>query len=624
MLPDNLFCVVLTMVIKGKKETIISALEKFDWSFRIHEETELSDGLVSVKIKADGDSCYFDATHFELTEYKNLKYIILANPDNDPDSDIIIFKNFGTTQQIINNAYTTPNVTLFLEELRGITFFPDQEFCHTYKDYSSGEPVTFEYDFSLKSLWEDDSKFSLYNEDIEMSVEEFRKALSEGATITGIQRIITDSTTGEEIERQDIPRRRDGSFDLFGGLLGGFSDEPETLEGLLEDAEDGDEGAMEELALIYLNGDEEFDIEPDPEKAVYWFEKLAEYDNSSAQFNLALHYAKGFGVERDFEKAAYWAQKAAENGDDDAPAMVEKYLKWADAAKKAELGNPQAMADLAAGYMFLGGSLDQAGPGNDYLDAFALASKSAELGNGDGLWTLALAYEHGRGVLKDTKMAVECYRKGAEIGHAPSQHSLACYYMRGDFLEKNEELAVELCLQSAAQGYNLAYFFLAKAYELGNGVEQDFDKAIEWGEKAAKVGTPDVQYEVAKLYMYENGEGRMINARQARYWLLQASDRGYQKAFDMLNFAPLWESEGIDLNNPFDMLPDGYEEAFKVIDNAIEYEDELFEKGFLPDEPHGMDTLGIFPRIHLMADAGDEKARKLLEEIAEFEEKEFN
>lgn len=73
MLPDNLFCVVLTMVIKGKKETIISALEKFDWSFRIYEETELSDGLVSVKIKADGDSCYFDATHFELTEYKNLK-----------------------------------------------------------------------------------------------------------------------------------------------------------------------------------------------------------------------------------------------------------------------------------------------------------------------------------------------------------------------------------------------------------------------------------------------------------------------------------------------------------------------------------------------------------------------
>ena len=58
--------------------------------------------------------------------------------------------------------------------------------------------------------------------------------------------------------------------------------------------------------------------------------------------------------------------------------------------------------------------------------AFELAQKSAAQNNGDGLWTLALAYEHGRGTEVDVEKAIECYRKGAELGHAPSQHSLAC------------------------------------------------------------------------------------------------------------------------------------------------------------------------------------------------------
>lgn len=65
--------------------------------------------------------------------------------------------------------------------------------------------------------------------------------------------------------------------------------------------------------MAYFNGDDE--VEPDVEKAVYWFTKLAELDNSDAQFNLGLHYAEGCGIERDFEKAAYWFERAAENGD---------------------------------------------------------------------------------------------------------------------------------------------------------------------------------------------------------------------------------------------------------------------------------------------------------------------
>ena len=55
--------------------------------------------------------------------------------------------------------------------------------------------------------------------------------------------------------------------------------------------------------------------------------------------------------------------------------------------------------------------------------------------------------------------------------------------------------------------------------------------------------------------------------------------------------------------------------TFAKIDAAVEYEEELYNQGILPDEPHGDSVLGIFPRIHLKAEAGDEKAQQILKDL---------
>lgn len=128
-----------------------------------------------------------------------------------------------------------------------------------------------------------------------------------------------------------------------------------SLEEKIEAAEDGDTDLMEELAMYYLD---ECD-EPDAEKAVYWFRKMADAGIPTAMFSLGLHYAKGFGVERSFENAVYWMKKAAENGDEDAPALIEKFNKAITAEKTAHTGDAQAQAVLAEVYMFMGNSLDQ-------------------------------------------------------------------------------------------------------------------------------------------------------------------------------------------------------------------------------------------------------------------------
>ena len=258
-----------------------------------------------------------------------------------------------------------------------------------------------------------------------------------------------------------------------------------SLEEKIEAAEEGNEYVMEQLALEYLNGSDE--VDQDPAQAAHWFAELADLGDVAAMFNLGLFYAKGFGVERSFEQAAYWLNEAAAFGDEDAPAMIEKLEKAAASQKLAEAGDAQAQADLAATYMFLGGSLDQAGPKNDYALALDLAQKSAEQNNGDGIWTLALAYEHGRGVEENTAKAVELYERGAELGHAPSQHSLACYYFRGDFLEQDTRKAFLLCLKAAEQGYGLAMADVGRCYQFGNGVMGNMKTAVEWYEKSLEV-----------------------------------------------------------------------------------------------------------------------------------------
>lgn len=273
-----------------------------------------------------------------------------------------------------------------------------------------------------------------------------------------------------------------------------------SLEEKIEAAEGGDEYVMELLANAYLNGDE--DVEADAEKAVYWFEKLAELEHSDAQFNLGLHHAKGYGVPRDFEKAAYWMKRAADNGDEDAPHLLKKYSEAAEAVKKIGDNDPQAQATLSAVLMALAGSLEQAGTGNDYALAFELAERSAAQDNGDGIWNLALCYEHGRGVERDIDKAVELYRRGSELGHAASQHSLACYYFRGDYIDKNSRKGFELCLKSAQQGYGLAMKDLGRCYQFAIGTDGNMKTAVEWYEKALEViEDPELERKVSVFRM---------------------------------------------------------------------------------------------------------------------------
>lgn len=278
-----------------------------------------------------------------------------------------------------------------------------------------------------------------------------------------------------------------------------------SFEEMEEAANEGDSDAMEQLAMAYLNGNDE--IEENPEKAYYWFVKCAESGNDQAMFNVGLFTAKGFGTERDFAKAAEWMRRASEAGDDDAEACAIEYEKLAVAVEKAKSGDAQAQADLAGGLMKLGGSLDQAGEGKDYEESVMWAEKAVAQGNADGYWTLALAYHHGRGVNKDINKAIEMYQKGAEAGSDSCKHNLACEYMTGENINKDQKKAFALIKEAAENGYGLAMRDLGRCYQFANGTPGNMKKAVEWYEKALEViDDPELAQKTAMFKMMADAD----------------------------------------------------------------------------------------------------------------------
>ena len=96
----------------------------------------------------------------------------------------------------------------------------------------------------------------------EISMEEFQEMMRSGAQVIGIQQVITDQKTGKVVNKYNIPRNPDGSFDVFGGgMFGAMFGDHRSLEEKIADGEAGDEETMENLAMLYLNGG----LEADPE-----------------------------------------------------------------------------------------------------------------------------------------------------------------------------------------------------------------------------------------------------------------------------------------------------------------------------------------------------------------------
>ncbi|WP_386697993.1 tetratricopeptide repeat protein [Lonepinella sp. MS14436] len=83
------------------------------------------------------------------------------------------------------------------------------------------------------------------------------------------------------------------------------------INDLTTKAEAGDFFSQISLGFKYEIGEE---VEKDPVKAVYWYQKAAEQGDATAQFNLALKYYDGQGVRQDKRLAKELFGQSCDNG----------------------------------------------------------------------------------------------------------------------------------------------------------------------------------------------------------------------------------------------------------------------------------------------------------------------
>jgi|GEM_PF-3102326 len=228
-------------------------------------------------------------------------------------------------------------------------------------------------------------------------------------------------------------------------------------------------------------------------KSLDLYLKAANQEYAPAQYRLAIGYMDGnFDFRGDEEEALKWMKKAAING-------------YVEAQR------------------YLGNIYHNAGYRDDkyYQEAVKWFKMAAEQGSAEDQFYLAFCYEHGRGVQKDSKAALELFLKAANGGHKSAQNWVAL--LLKDLVYDHEKNIFAMCgkltkeeLQKLAEkGFVQAQYLLGKSYESMRLVhlkpveltaEQkdiyvpDWPKSVDWYLKAANQGYVPAQYKLALGY----------------------------------------------------------------------------------------------------------------------------
>ena len=127
---------------------------------------------------------------------------------------------------------------------------------------------------------------------------------------------------------------------------------------------------------------------------------------------------------------------------------------------------------------------------NKEVYAFHFFQSKANQGDANSQFNLALLYENGAGIPRNTKQAAYWYTKAAEQGHVQAQYELGNEYLfSGDYeVPQDYKQSVYWYTKAAEQGHILAQYKLGHMYEYGDEGPQDYKQAFFWYTKAAEQG----------------------------------------------------------------------------------------------------------------------------------------
>jgi len=235
--------------------------------------------------------------------------------------------------------------------------------------------------------------------------------------------------------------------------------------------------------------------------------------------------------------------------------------------------------------------------GSESLDIDLIIQKAE---NGDAYYQGVLGEIYLRGEMgeKNYKKAYEWSHLSSDKGNPLGAYNLAILYESGIFVPKDSLAAHELyakayipMLELAKRGDPRAQVNLGYMLEIGNGVEPDLQKALGWYEKAAHAGYPTAQYIVG--YKYYHGWGYDKDYDRTLEWFNKAAEQNYPPA---LHFLGNMYANGVGVTRNFEEAvtwhrkAEQYQYSIETINpdsscyvlNGIDYKGDLIIPGLLP------------------------------------------
>lgn len=321
--------------------------------------------------------------------------------------------------------------------------------------------------------------------------------------------------------------------------IGTESNLPLAVEWYTKAADQGDLEAMNELATIFLSGED--GVEKNEEKGVEllraaadgghgkaqcslgglllnpdlmgvscvrqdiaagvkWIQESANQFVGTAEFLLATLYVQGIGVDKNLDEAKEMYKRALKHGD---------LLDGMEENAKEKLTNLGSSPDDADALNDDCSSMDEGaesrndsdclygsvkfGPNVSDLDKEACRKIYAEVTTG----APGAEYEMGNilsngmyGICVDKKEAFDWYLKSAEHGFAEAQYVVARFYSLGekDVVDCNDAEKFKWYWEAAVQGHDESMLRVADCFYFGSGIDSNKEEAQRWYARAARAG----------------------------------------------------------------------------------------------------------------------------------------
>ena len=236
----------------------------------------------------------------------------------------------------------------------------------------------------------------------------------------------------------------------------------------LESKDQADDNLFYKMGTMYKNG---LGTDIDMDKAINYFMRSAELNNTNAKRTLALEYLSGEYLELDIEKGLEMLTECADSGD--------------------------TLSCYKLGKIYFKGEIVY----KDLNMAEKYLLKAAENKNEYALYSLGKLYLEENCLDK----AVEYFDKAVQYDEIKPY---AAYSLAKIMLDNNpyhdSEKALSL-LESSAEDNDWASFLLGRLYLYGtDDIQKDKEKALEWLELSTEQGNEYAQYMLDNIHSFEN------------------------------------------------------------------------------------------------------------------------